>query len=78
MDARGALLVYLLVAAAAGFVTASRNLPFPILVLVLLALAAVAILVRGQVLGIGPRSRVTVAFFGVYLATFFLVAVFLR
>ena len=78
MDARGALVVYLLVAAAAGFVTASRSLPFPMLLLVLLALAAVAILVRGQVLGIGPRSRVTIAFFAVYLGTFFVVALFLR
>src|SRR5262245_21954296 len=71
MSTRIALAVYFLVAAAAGFVTASRNLPFPLLLLVLLALAIVAVLVRQQVIGAGGMTRVSVAFIGVYIAAFF-------
>jgi hypothetical protein len=78
MDPRAALVVYLLIAAAAGFATASRNLSTPVLLGVILALGLVAVLVRRRVLGLGGMTRVSVAFFAVYLATFFLVTLLLR
>jgi membrane glycosyltransferase len=74
VDTRIALGVYLLIAAAAAFVTASRTLSFPLLLLVLLALAVVAVLVRRQVIGVGGTTRVSVAFIVVYLVTFFVLA----
>ena len=67
------LAVYLLIAAAAGFVTASRNLLLPVLFLVIIALGVVAVLIRRQVLGLGGTTRVAIAFLAVYLLTFFLV-----
>ena len=73
-----ALVVYFLVAAAAGFVTATRNLSLPVLLAVILALGLVAALVRSRVIGVGGTTRVTVAFIAVYLATFFLVGILLR
>ena len=73
MDPRIGLAVYLLIAAAAGFVTASRNLPLPVLFLVIIALGVVAVLIRRQVLGLGGTTRVAIAFLAVYLLTFFLV-----
>ena len=73
MDPRIGLAVYLPVAAAAGFVTASRNLPLPVLFLVIIALGVVAVLIRRQVLGLGGTTRVAIAFLAVYLLTFFLV-----
>ena len=75
MDARAGLIVYFLVAAVAGFVTAAGNLPTGLLFVVIIALGAVAVLVRSKVLGLGGTTRVSVAFLGVYLATFFLVRV---
>jgi hypothetical protein len=78
MDNRLALAVYFLVAAAAGFVTASRNLPLPLLLLVILALGVVAVLVRRQLLGVAGTTRVAVAFIAVYLATFFVVLLLMR
>ena len=78
MDARAGLIVYFLVAAAAGFVTAAGNLPTIWLFIVIIALGAVAVLVRSKVLGLGGTTRVSVAFLGVYLATFFLVTVLFR
>ena len=41
----------------------------------IIALGAVAVLVRSRVIGLGGTTRVSVAFLGVYLATFFLVRV---
>jgi hypothetical protein len=70
MDGRVALIVYFLIAAAAAFVTASRNLPVPLLFLVLGALAIAAILIRNQVIGAGVRNRVSLGFIVVYLVTF--------
>jgi hypothetical protein len=78
MDARAGLAVYLLIAAAAGFVTASRNLPVPLLIVVIVALGAVAVLVRRQLLGVGGTTRVAFAFLAVYLSTFFVVLVLLN
>jgi hypothetical protein len=78
MDARVALAVYFLIAAAAAFVTAARTLPVPLLLLVLLALGIVATLVRARVLALGGTTRATVGFVAVYLVTFFAMAVLLR
>ncbi|HET9344065.1 MAG TPA: hypothetical protein VFO05_00065 [Candidatus Limnocylindrales bacterium] len=78
MDARLALAVYLLIAAAAGFVTASANLPVGLRLGVIIALGVVAVLVRRQVLGLGGFTRVAVAFLGVYLLSFFLTVLLLR
>jgi hypothetical protein len=78
MDARVGLVVYLLIAAVAGFVTASRNLPLPLLLLVILTLGVVAVLVRRQVLGVAGNTRVAVVFLSIYLLTFFLTTVLLR
>ena len=75
MDARAGLVVYFLIAAAAGFVTPAGNLPPLWLFIVIIALGAVAVLVRSRVLGLGGTTRVSVAFLGVYLATFFIVRV---
>ena len=77
MDARAGLVVYLLIAAVAGFVTASRNLPLPALFLVIVALGVVAVLVRRQVLGAGGTTRVAATFLGVYLLAFLLTRVLL-
>jgi hypothetical protein len=73
MDSRVALIVYFLVAAAAAFVTASRNLSLPLLFGVLAALAVVAILVRSQVIRAAGATRVSVGFIVVYLVTYFAV-----
>jgi hypothetical protein len=78
MDARAALAVYFLIAAAAAFVTASRNLSFPLLIGVLLALGIAATLVRAQVLRQGGSNRATLGFIAVYLVTFFALAVLFR
>jgi hypothetical protein len=78
MDARLALAVYFLIAAAAGFVTATRTLPPLALFGVILALGAVAVLVRSRVLGIRGTTRVAVAFIVVYLVTYFLFTFLLR
>jgi hypothetical protein len=78
MDTRVAVAVYLLIAAAAAFVTASRNLSLPLTLVVLGALAVVAILVRRQVIGVGGMTRVSVAFLAVYLATFLLITLLFR
>jgi hypothetical protein len=75
MDGRVALIVYFLIAAAAAFVTASRNLPVPLLFLVLGALALAAIVIRNQVIGAAVRSRVSIGFIVVYLVTFFAIVV---
>jgi hypothetical protein len=73
VDARVALVVYLLVAAAAAFVTASRNLSLPVLLAVIAALAVVATLLRSRVLALGGATRVSAAFIAVYIVTFFVV-----
>jgi hypothetical protein len=78
MDARVALAVYFLIAAAAAFVTAARRLPVPALLLVLLALGLVAALVRARVLALGGTTRATIGFVAVYLVTFFAMTVLLR
>jgi hypothetical protein len=78
MDARVALAVYLLIAAAAAFVTAARTLPVPLLLLVLLALGIVATLVRARVLALGGTTRATVGFIAVYLVTFFALELLFR
>jgi hypothetical protein len=78
MDARLALAVYFLIAAAAGFVTATRTLPPLALFGVILALGAVAVLVRSRVLGIRGTTRVAVAFIVVYLVTYFAFTFLLR
>jgi hypothetical protein len=78
MDARVALAVYLLIAAAAAFVTAARTLPVPLLLLVLLALGIVATLVRARVLARGGTTRATVGFIAVYLVTFFALELLFR
>lgn len=78
MDARVALAVYFLIAAAAAFVTAARTLPVPLLLGVLLALGIVATLVRARVLALGGTTRATVGFVAVYLVTFFAMTVLLR
>jgi hypothetical protein len=78
MDARVALAVYFLIAAAAAFVTAARTLPVPLLLGVLLALGIVATLVRARVLALGGTTRATVGFVAVYLVTFLAMTVLLR
>jgi hypothetical protein len=79
MSARVAIAVYFLIAAAAGFVTASRNLPLPLLLGVLAALAVVAILVRTQVIKAHGMTRVALGFMLVYVVTYFaVVALFVR
>ena len=79
MDARVAVAVYFLIAAAAAFVTASRNLPLPLLLGLLTALAVVAILVRSQVIKAVGTTRVALGFIVVYVVTYFaVVALFVR
>ena len=78
MDARAALAVDFLIAAAAAFVTAARTLPVPLLLLVLLALGIVATLVRARVLALGGSTRASVGFVAVYLVTFFALTMLLR
>jgi hypothetical protein len=78
MDVRLALAVYFLIAAVAGFVTATRTLPPLALFGVILALGAVAVLVRSRVLGIAGATRVAVAFIVVYLVTYFAFTFLLR
>jgi len=79
MDDRLALAVYFIVAAAAAFVTASRNLPLPVLLGVLAALAVVAVLVRSQVIRAAGATRVAFGFIVVYVATYFaVVTLFVR
>jgi hypothetical protein len=77
MDGRVALIVYFLIAAAAAFVTASRNLPLPLLLGVLAALALVAILVRSQVIKANGTTRVALGFIVVYVVTYFAVVALL-
>ena len=78
MDVRAALVVYLLIAAVAGFVTASANLPIGLRLVVIIALGVMAVLVRSRVLGLGGFTRVAVAFLGVYLLSFFITVVLFR
>jgi hypothetical protein len=78
MDTRFALAVYFLIAAVAGFVTATRTLPPLALFGVILALGVVAVLVRSRVLGIAGTTRVAVAFIVVYLVTYFAFTFLLR
>jgi hypothetical protein len=78
MDARAALAVYYLIAAAAAFVTAARNLSFPMLIAVLLALGIAATLVRARLLQQGGGSRATIGFIAVYLVTFLALAILFR
>jgi hypothetical protein len=78
MESRTALAVYFLIAAAAAFVTAARNLSFPVLLGILLALGIAATLVRARLLAQSGSSRATVGFIAVYLVTFFAIAVLLR
>ena len=78
MDARLALVVYLLIAAVAGFVTASANLPLGLRLGVILALGVMAVLVRRQVIGVGGLTRIAVAFLGVYLLSFFVTVLLFR
>jgi hypothetical protein len=74
MDDRVAIVVYFLIAVAAGFVTASRALPTAALLAVVLVLGVVATLVRRQVLGLGNRNRVTFAWLGTYVVSYLVVA----
>jgi hypothetical protein len=78
VDSRIALIIYFLIAAAAAFVTASRNLPIPVLLAVLFALALVAVLVRSRLLAVGGTSRASLGFIVVYLVTYFAVSALLR
>jgi hypothetical protein len=78
MDARLGLAVYFLIAAVAGFVTATRTLPPLVLFGVIIALGVVAVLVRSRVLGLGGSTRVAVAFIVVYLVTYFAFTFVLR
>ena len=78
MDARVVLVVYFLIAAAAAFVTASRNLPIPILLAILFVLALVAVLCRSRLLAVGGASRASLGFIAVYLVTYFAMVVLLR
>ena len=78
MDARVALAVYFLIAAAAAFVTAARTLPILPLLGVLLALGIVATLVRARLMAAGGTNRATVGFIAVYLVTFLAMTVLLR
>ena len=78
MDARLAIVVYLLIAAVAGFVTASANLPIGLRLVVILALGVMAVVVRQRVLGLGGFTRIAVAFLGVYLLAFFLTVLLFR
>jgi hypothetical protein len=78
MDARLALVVYFLIAAVAGFVTATANIPIGLRLVVIIALGVMAVLIRGQVLGVGGFTRVAVAFLGVYLLSFFLTVLLFR
>ncbi|HEX5014983.1 MAG TPA: hypothetical protein VFV72_12590 [Candidatus Limnocylindrales bacterium] len=71
MHARVALAVYFLIAAAAALVTASRNLPLPLLFGLLAALAIAAVLVRSQLIGAAGMTRAALGFVVVYLVTFF-------
>ena len=78
MDARLAIVVYLLIAAVAGFVTASANLSIGLRLVVIIALGVMAVLVRSRVLGLGGFTRIAVAFLGVYLLSFFVTVLLLR
>ena len=78
MDVRAALVVYFLIAAVAGFVTASRRLPPLALFAVIIALGIVAVLVRSRVLAVGGTTRVTAAFIAVYVITYFAFTFLLR
>ena len=78
MESRVGIAVYFLIAAAAAFVTAARNLSFPLLLAVLLALGIAATLVRARMLARGGMTRATLGFVMVYLVTFFAFAVLLR
>jgi hypothetical protein len=79
MDGRVGLAVYFLIAAAAAFVTASRNLPLPLLLGLLAALAVAAILVRSQVIKVHGTTRVALGFIVTYVVTYFaVVALFVR
>jgi uncharacterized membrane protein (DUF106 family) len=74
MDDRLAIVVYFLIAVAAGFVTASRALSTVALLAIVIVLGVAATLVRRQVLGLGNRSRVTLAWLGTYVLSYLVVA----
>jgi hypothetical protein len=78
MGVRAALVVYFLIAAVAGFVTASRRLPPLALFAVIIALGIVAVLVRSRVLAVGGTTRVAAAFIAVYVITYFAFTFLLR
>ena len=77
MDDRLAVVVYFMIAVAAGFVTASRALSTPALLAIVVVLGIAATLLRRQVLGLGNRNRVTLAWLGTYVLSYLVIAVVL-